>query len=213
MSRRAWLIAGVVFAIALVALMPLRVALALMPPMLTARAASGSLWSGQLVEARIGPLLLGDVAAALDPLALLTGRLRFDLAGRVPAFEARIAAGPGGLALDSATGRIVLAGGTGLPPVEAVELDGIGLEIVGGRCTAARGRVTAELPAAVAGLAAGAALRLSGPVSCAGGELRLELASAGGTERLTARLGPARWTARLRVSGENRPVLELSGDY
>ncbi|QHL90856.1 hypothetical protein GVO57_08525 [Sphingomonas changnyeongensis] len=74
--------------------------------------------------------------------------------------------------------------------------------------------MTADLPAAaVPGLAAGAALRLSGPVSCAAGDVRLDLVSAGGTERLTLRLGRAGWTARLRVTGANRPVLDLSGDY
>ncbi|QHL90855.1 type II secretion system protein GspN [Sphingomonas changnyeongensis] len=96
MSRRIVLVAGLGFVVALIALMPLRVVLGLMPPVLAARAATGSLWSGRLVDARIGPLMLGDVQAGLDPLALLTGRVRLGLAGYVPAFAARIEAGPGG---------------------------------------------------------------------------------------------------------------------
>src|SRR3546814_16280059 len=39
----------------------------------TAREVRGSIWSGELVEARLGALPLGTVRASLSPLALLGG--------------------------------------------------------------------------------------------------------------------------------------------
>ena len=61
--RRAVLFAAL-FAIALVAFLPLRLVLG--GSGLTAREASGSVWAGRLKEARIGPAALGDLDARLS---------------------------------------------------------------------------------------------------------------------------------------------------
>lgn len=63
----------------LVALAPAR--LLLPAPPLAATSVTGSLWQAQLSGAALGRMQLGDVALALQPGALLKGRLSWQAAG------------------------------------------------------------------------------------------------------------------------------------
>lgn len=76
--RRRWAIAALLLALILaVATFPMRLALGLSGATdagITAREVRGSVWSGELVDARLGVLPLGTVRASLSPLALLGAR-------------------------------------------------------------------------------------------------------------------------------------------
>src|SRR3546814_16757515 len=76
-ARRGWIIAAALLALLLLAAtFPMRLALAWSGAAdagVAAREVRGSIWSGELVEARLGALPLGTVRASLSPLALLGG--------------------------------------------------------------------------------------------------------------------------------------------
>ena len=72
------------FVAALIAFLPLRLALGwfgLAEQGMTAREVTGSIWAGELREARFGQVALGDLSAGVSPLPLLVGRARVDLDG------------------------------------------------------------------------------------------------------------------------------------
>ena len=77
-ARRTWGIAALLLALILIiATFPMRLALDLSGATdagITAREVRGSVWSGELVDARLGALPLGTVRASLSPLALLDAR-------------------------------------------------------------------------------------------------------------------------------------------
>src|SRR3546814_7349193 len=76
-ARRGWSSAAVLLALMLLAAtFPMRLTLAWSGATdagVAAREVRGSVWSGELVEARLGALPLGTVRASLSPLALLGG--------------------------------------------------------------------------------------------------------------------------------------------
>ena len=75
--RRRWTIAALLLAsFLIIATLPMRLALGWSGATdagITARDVRGSIWSGELVDARLGVLPLGTVRASLSPLALLGG--------------------------------------------------------------------------------------------------------------------------------------------
>src|SRR3954466_2057613 len=76
---------GAMFIVALIAFLPLRLAMGwfdLGNTGLTAREVSGSVWYGDLREASFGGVALGDLHAGLSPFQLLVGRARIDLSGQ-----------------------------------------------------------------------------------------------------------------------------------
>ena len=83
-ARRGWIVAGAVLALLLlIATFPMRLALAWSGATeagVAARDVRGSVWSGELVEARFGALPLGTVRASLSPLALLGGNVELAFA-------------------------------------------------------------------------------------------------------------------------------------
>ena len=149
--RRAVLFAAL-FAIALVAFLPLRLVVG--GSGLAAREASGSVWSGSLKEARIGPAVLGDLNARVAPLPLLTGRMRIDLS-RPSAAPDRLSG-----ALIVSRNRRAVEGATGLVPIQAlagplpltsIELTDVTVRFSDGTCDRAEGMVRANLSAGPAG--------------------------------------------------------------
>lgn len=177
------------FLLALLALLPLRLAAGQVPG-LSARAASGSIWSGHLRNAAYGPLLLGDVDAALATLPLLLGRAEVVVQGGD--FAARLSRH----GVHDATGTLPLRAGLGTLPLEAVTLDHTTATFRDGTCDTAQGRVgmTLALPGA-------SPLVLSGEARCAGAALLLPLRGPGGMERLDLRMtGDGRWRADLVLS-------------
>lgn len=189
------------FLFALIALLPLRLAidrLGLNQGGLAARAVTGSLWSGALQEAQIGPVPLGDLGARLHVLPLLLGRARLSLEsadGRT--FQGALVATRHSFGFDDVSARLRV--GTLLAPlvVPSFELDELGALFRGGRCVHAEGRVRAMLAGGTGAVA------LTGQALCDGGALRLPLASPSGAERLDIRLAA---DGRYQVQALIRPA-------
>lgn len=180
-------------AFALVALLPLRVAAGwfdLGGRGLSAREASGSLWSGALMEARFGPVPLGDLRARLELLPLLLGRARLDLSreeaqGRL---DGSVTVSRNGFGIEDVTGQIRLGALFAPSPLATLDLADVSARFENGLCESAEGQVRAGLGGELA--AAG----LAGVARCAEGALLLPLAGQSGAERLDLRIhADGRW--------------------
>jgi general secretion pathway protein N len=183
--RWALFLAGA-FLFSLLALLPLRLALdrfGFDDRGLTARAATGSLWSGALQEAQIGPVPLGDLGARLHVLPLFLGRARLSLHSAEPGgFAGAVVVTRHSFGFDDVSARLrvgALFAPLAVPTLDFDDLSGV---FTSGRCTHAGGRIRAALSGA-AGNAG-----LEGQARCAGDALLLPLASPSGTERLNIRL-------------------------
>jgi general secretion pathway protein N len=208
------------FACAMLAFLPLRLALGwsgIDTQGFTAREATGSLWSGRLLEARFGDLALGDLDAGVSPLALLIGRARIALEGQAadPAQRLR-----GSVELARGRSAVLGASGTLSPgaafaplPVTALALDDVTIRFVDGACQQADGRVRADM----AGNFLGQPLpgTVSGAARCDAGALLLPLTSVAGGEGVALRLWPdGRYRAELTVVPSDPAVaarLDTSG--
>ena len=191
------------FLFALVALLPMRLALDWLgfgERGLAARAATGSVWYGALQEAQVGPVPLGDVAARLNVLPLLLGRARLSLersdeAGRL---AGAVTVSRHGFGLDDVTGSFRLGPLLSPLPVATLDLDDLSAGFASGRCARAEGRIRANVTGEIAGL--GLASGLTGAARCADDALLLPLASQSGMERLELRLfADGRYRAELLV--------------
>ena len=179
---RIFLFAGA-FLLSLLLLMPLSVALSmfgLTDQGLSARAASGTVWSGKLVEARIGQIAVGDVAVRLKPLPLLVGRATIDMES--PFGRGALTSLKSGFAIDDATVKLATARVFTPIPLDALDLTNVSVKFSGDRCEKAQGRVRAAFTGDVGGLSLGQGL--SGVVRCEGGALLLPLVSQSAMERL-----------------------------
>lgn len=196
---------GAMLAIALLALLPMRLLLgwaALDEQGFSARAVSGSIWSGHLAEARFGDIPLGDLDARVAPLPLLIGRARVVLA-RADSDPA--AALSGAIEITRHSAAVLHASGALTPgaafaplPVARLTLDDASVRFDDGVCVAAEGRVGADL----IGDFAGAPLpgTLSGTARCDGGALLLTLTAGGSAEGVLLRLwGDGRYRAELTL--------------
>ncbi|MCJ8191263.1 type II secretion system protein N [Sphingomicrobium aestuariivivum] len=169
MKKRWFLYALAVFAIALVTLFPLRLALDMTlgrDALLSSRQVAGSIWSGRIGDVMVGEERLGTFDVGLRPLPLLIGRTEVDverlsdpdgpLTGRF------FLSGPSeGVA--SLDGRVNIGGLVSPLPIDAVRFEDVDALFDGGACKSAAGTVTAIPATAIAFLAG----ELSGPVSCA----------------------------------------------
>ena len=179
---------------------------------LSARALRGVVWSGTVVDGRIGPLPLGRLSVGLNPLELLLGRATLRFQGR-PRAEAPGESGLSGTVTGTrntvsltGVGGSLEAGalGTGLP-VGLVTFTDFAARWEADRCIEASGRVRVDLTAPVAGLPLGS---LSGAPRCEGAALVLPLASGSGRERLDLRLRPGgQPTATLVVDGADPALI------
>src|SRR5690606_24936477 len=182
---------------------------------LSARAVSGTIWSGTIYDARIGKLPLGRLEAQLSPLALLSGRteLMFARTGEAQdaqnvqgALSGRLhGSGPSGVS--DVTGDVALGARIGGLALGRLQLTGVTLRFDdAARCAAAGGTVQLGLSAPVAGLSL--AQGLSGALSCAGGRAQVLLASQSGMEKLQLSFDPKRgWTARFLVAQATDPMM------
>ena len=182
--KRSLLLASML-AFALIALLPLRLAVGWFgfgERGLSARAATGSVWTGVLNEARFGPAALGDVSARLHLLPLLAGRARLALAGTDPQapFDGAVTASRHGFGVDDVTGRFRIGGLATALPIAAIELRDVSAAFARGRCVRAEGRVTAAAAGALAGLAPA----FAGNARCDGDALLVRLAGGSGMERI-----------------------------
>ena len=212
-ARRRWGIAALLLAlILLIATFPMRLALAWSGASdagVTAREVRGSVWSGELVEARLGALPLGTVRASLSPLALLGGdtELAFSRTdARLGALAGRLhGSNPRGVS--DVNGTTTMSGGLGMLPVDTIRFEGATLRFdVAGKCIAASGRLQLAVGAPIAGL--DLSRGLSGPLRCAGGRAQAALASQSGMERLTLSFdGNGAYRARLAINVDRDPAM------
>jgi len=182
------------FVAALIAFLPLRLALGwlgLAEQGMTAREVTGSIWAGELREARFGQISLGDLSAGISPLQLLFGRARVDLSGSggaaAPRLSGAISVTRNSFSLDRVTATLPVGNAFRPVPVTMLDLDDVSVGFRGDRCERAEGRVRATMAAEVGGVAVPAAL--TGTARCDGGALLLPLTSAAG-ESSTIRLWP-----------------------
>lgn len=200
------------FAIAFLLFLPMRLALGwagLDSQGFSAREVTGSLWSGRLVEARFGDVVLGDLDAGLSPLALLIGRARIALEGQAADPAQRLS---GIVELARNRAAVIDADGP-LPagtafaplPVTGLDLDDVSVTFVDGACQGADGRIRAALAGSYLGQPLPASV--SGTARCDGGALLLPLQSPGGVEGVALRLWPdGRYRAEMTLVPSD-PVL------
>lgn len=175
----------------LVALLPAR--LLLPAPPMAATAVNGSVWRAQVAGAALGQMRLGDVILALQPGALLKGRLGWQASG---ALNGQIWRGFTAGGVSNLNGRIDGSAFAGLPLAGISVSDAMASVDGAGRCDAAGGQVSADLALPLAGQR-----QLAGAPRCDGATLLLPLASADGRVRLDVTVRDGHWTARLAVSG------------
>jgi len=215
MTRAPKRLIGVAALLALLLIMatfPMRLALGLSGASdagFSAQTVKGSVWSAEIVDARLGALPLGTLQARLSPLALLTGRtdLVFERDdARLGALTGRLhGSDPRGLS--NVNGMTSLSGGLGNIPVEALRFEEARVRFgAAGRCVKAGGRLQLTVAAPIAGL--NLSRGLSGPLSCSKGWAQAALASQSGMERLKISFdGSGAWRAEFSIIVENDPAM------
>jgi general secretion pathway protein N len=208
--KRPALIFAAMLVVALLLLLPLRLALAaagLADSGLAARSVSGSLWAGQMNGTVWRGLWLGDGRASLSPLVLLRGGVSLDWRGeKLSATVIRQAKGGG---IDAAKGQFGPVTVSGLV-LQRVDLDGFAVVFDSGSCTRAGGRVT---------LLPGGALAMAGAMAgtprCDGKAVVIPLASGDSAVQMTIKLrDDASYTASITVepvAETARPALLAAG--
>jgi general secretion pathway protein N len=203
MTRRRILSAFAILA-AIILFLPLRLAGALIGfdnLGLTARSAGGTVWSGQLDQARLGPVDLGTLDVGLKPLPLLLGRASLDVERAATegtqALSGTVSVGIGRRAIDGLTGTV--GGSTiGGLPIESIAFDNATVVFADGRCVEASGRATVTVGLSIAGLQ----LRngMTGGLNCEGRDLVTTLTGQSGLERLRLTIdADGSYVARLMV--------------
>ncbi len=173
----------------------------------SAKAISGSVWSGRIEGAQVGPFALGDLDAGVRFLPLLTGKLLMDLERPAADGDDGLVAtiGKSGHSLLVENVTTVLGIGRQLAPLpaSAIDLRDVNISFAGGRCQSASGQVRVSLDANIPGL--DLKQGLLGNAICQDGVLVLPLQSGSGMEQLTLKLeGNGYYTARLFLSGSDR---------
>ena len=174
----------------------------------TARHASGTIWSGRMEQVRGGGFDLGTLDVGLKPLPLLLGRASLDFertegSGGEP-LSGSASIGPGRRAIDGLTGAVVGGDFSGIP-VERIAFEQASVVFADGQCREASGRVTVTIGFSVAGLQ----LRngMTGALACEGSDLKAELVGQSGLERLILTSdADGNYVARLLVQSTD-PVL------
>lgn len=192
LSRGQRVLLAIAAVITLIVAMPLRLAIGIAgidASGLTARFASGTIWSGRLDQARLGAFDIGTIRLRLKVLPLLGGRASFavdreDGVGVLP-LSGTADLGLAGRAISHVTGS--LGGGSwGDIPVDRVNLDNLSVAFANGQCRSAEGRVQVVLGVSFPGL--DLKNGLAGNARCDNGALVLPLAGESGLERLTLRI-------------------------
>lgn len=183
--RARWIIwSGAIGALALVALFPLRLALAWSDFErigFTARQVGGTIWYGRIGELHLRTQAIGTLEVTVDPAALLLGTVsmhfnRLDstegpLVGQILAGRSR--------GIRSTSGRIAVGDMFAPLPLAALELNQVTALFRQGKCAEAGGRIRPVLAAPIPGLS-----DLAGSVECEGERARARLESASGAESI-----------------------------
>lgn len=207
-----WLFLAVVFLLMLIVGVPLRVALDQLgfdERGLGARSVTGSLWSGELTEARLRGVALGDLSAGLSLFPLLVGEARVDLENA--AWRGTLVQSSDGVGIRGLTGRFGPEALTAGLPINAVEFEGVDTRFRNGVCAEAAGTLRVEPRGGSPALATLG--QLSGTLRCDGEALLAPLVSGSGRERVDLRLfGDGRYRLSLVVeAGDPATAAALSG--
>lgn len=200
--RRAVILFVVALVSALIALFPLRLAIAAMGasgPLFTARAAQGTIWNGVLRDISIDGVSLGDFSARLSPLALFTGKAAIDLRYLAdPQTGGTLVATFAEFGVDKVSVKLALPGAFAPLPVETIDLRDASVRFAGNRCASADGQVRVQLSGQIGGYAMGQ--EMIGSPRCDGDVLSLALASGSAMERITMRVVPdGQYTAKVII--------------
>jgi general secretion pathway protein N len=185
LGRRLYLL--VAFLLLLAALLPLRVALDQLgfdEAGLSARAVTGSLWSGRLTEARARGVALGDLGAGLSFLPLLIGEARVELSGT--GWKGTVVQSSDGAGVTGLTGRIGPGSVPPSLPIGSLEFTDVAAHFRDGVCAEAAGSLRVEPRADAAALANLGPLQ--GNLRCDGEALLAPLVSGSSRERVDLRL-------------------------
>lgn len=206
---------GGVFALAMFALLPIRLAVAGIADVgFTARQAAGTIWYGRIGELMYRDRRLGTFEAAVDPIALLTGTVRMTL-NRMDDPQGPLTGvlrSGGSVGVDTLDGRIGAAGLFGSIPLDAIEAQALTVRFKDGRCVRADGRIKAILATPIPGLAS---TELAGAARCEGERIRFNLTAPsgqGGLEFYVTGQGQYRaWLRLASVPPETGAALAAAG--
>jgi general secretion pathway protein N len=193
---------GLLLVIALIAALPMRLALSLFAldaAGLSVRDATGSVWWGTLKQPSFGGAPLGDVTAGLAPADLLVGRARLWVKQPgADGLKGAIVVSRHSAGIDDVTARLDTAALFAPLPVARLELTGATARFVDNACAHAAGQVRAVLAADLPGLSLPAAM--SGTARCDGDALLVPLTGEGGADSVALRLwASGRYRAELRL--------------
>lgn len=189
--RSRWIFVGALL-LAIVGLVPLRIALALTGNMVAARSVEGTVWRGRLVGASLGGQSLGDLDASMSPLALFLGKARVQLDGAL--LHGAVVGSFGGQGGDIRMLNLPLSRGFGPVMLTAMDVADAHARFRGHGCAEADGRVGFQLKSFFG------EQRLSGTLRCSGPVLAVDLLSQSAMERLSLRFSdPGRYQATLIV--------------
>ncbi|KQX18365.1 MULTISPECIES: type II secretion system protein N [unclassified Sphingomonas] len=158
----------------------------------------GNLWEGQLYDARLAKIELGDMTSKLSLEDVSKGRIRLNIAGtdEVSRLKGVFSYGLGGAGIEDFT--IGMPAVAGPQPIGNVTLiaDGLKARFPGGECADASGQVRAYMSGALPMV--GLPSEMSGPALCRDGKLAFDLASPSGREQEEVTiLSPRKFKVRL----------------
>ena len=173
----------------------------------SARDITGTIWSGRIEQARLGPFALGDLNARVRFLPLLTGQTTMDLdrpaVAGASGLTASVSKRGGDMLVENVTTVLNLGPALAPLPVTGITLDNVSTIFAGGRCQSASGKVRLSLDANIPGL--NLKQGLLGNAMCDDDALVLPLTSGSGMEELTVKIeGNGFYTARLFLNGDDR---------
>lgn len=178
--------------LAIVLLLPLRVALALTGDMIAARSVEGTVWDGRLLGASLGGQPVGDLDAGMSPLPLLLGKARVKVDGAL--VHGAVIGSFGGQGGDIVVLNLPLSRTFGPVTLSALDVADAHVRFRGGDCAEADGRVGLQLRSFLG------EQHLSGTLRCSGPVLAVDLLSQSAMERLSLRFPDAgRYEATLIV--------------
>lgn len=207
-----WFLVIVAAAFAAIPFMPLATAVDLLQLRkvgLEASQIEGNLWEGQLFDARLGKIALGDVHSKLSLDDIGSGRIKLNISGsdEVSRLGGVFSYGLGGAGIDDFT--VGMPAMAGPPPIGGVTLilDNLTARFPGGECAGGSGEVRAYLSGALP--AVGLPGEMSGPALCRDGKLAFDLASLSGREQQQITMLSM---TKFRVRAFVRPTMPRVGD-
>ncbi|MBD3760341.1 type II secretion system protein N [Rhizorhabdus sp.] len=170
----------------------------------------GNIWEGQMYDARLAKIELGDVMSKMSLDDISKGRVRLNIEGtnEVSRLQGGFSFGLGGPGVEQFTVGMPLVAGP--PPIGGVTLilDGLTARFPGGECTDGRGEVRAYLSGALP--AVGLPSEMSGPALCRDGKLTFDLASPSGREQETVTiLAPNKFKVRMFIKPSMERVEQI----